>query len=95
MPILITKSKSVPNQPSKVLMGFCCPLSTRMITEGTFLRIIGKTILLGNVPPIIVSLGEDNGDHLTSFQSHLHCVFVRKFCGSNHRARINYKYIQN
>jgi hypothetical protein len=95
MPILITKSKSVPNQPSKVLVGFCCPLSTGMITERTLLCTIRGSILFGNVPPIIVPLGKDDGDHLTGLQRHFHYVFVGKCHGRKHRTLIDDKNIHN
>jgi hypothetical protein len=91
MPILITKGKSVPNQPGKVLVGFCCPLSAGMITESTFLRIIGETVFLGNISPIIVPLREDDRDHLTGLQGHFHYVFVGKCHSRKHRARIIYE----
>jgi hypothetical protein len=88
MPILITKGKSVPNQPSKVLVGFCCPLGAGMIAKGTLLRIVGETVFLGNVSPIIIPLGEDDRDHLTGLQRHFNNVFIRKCHGRKNGARI-------
>jgi hypothetical protein len=81
MPILITKSKSVPNQPGKVFVGFCCPLSAGMITERTLLRTVRETVFFGNGSPIIVPLGEDYRDHLTGLQGHFNYVFIRKCHG--------------
>jgi hypothetical protein len=95
MSILITKGKSVPNQPSKVFVGFCCPLSTGMITEGTLLRTVRETVLLGNVPPIIVTFGEDYRDHLTGLQGHFNYVFIRKCHGRKHRALVSHKDVHN
>jgi hypothetical protein len=66
-----------------------------MITERTLLRTIRETVFLGNVPPIIIPLGVDDGNHLTSFQSHLHYVFVRKCHGRKHRALIGHKDVHN
>jgi hypothetical protein len=95
MPILITKSKSVPNQPGKVLVGFCCPLSTGMITEGTLLRTIRETVFLGNVSPIIIPLGEDDRDHLTGLYTHLRYMTVRKYNSTFYWTGGSDKYIQS
>ena len=95
MPILITKSKSVPNQPGKVLVGFCCPDSTGMISECSLFSTIRGSILFRNSTPIIIPLGEDDRDHLTGLQGHFHYVFVRKCRSRNYRTFINDKNIHN
>jgi hypothetical protein len=70
---------SVCNQPGKIVVIICSPFGAGMITKGTLFRIIGKTVFLGNVPPIIVPLGEDDRDHLAGLQGHFIYVTVRKY----------------
>jgi hypothetical protein len=95
MPILITKGKSVPNQPSKVLVGFCCPLSAWMITESTLLCTVWETVFFRNISPIIVPLGEDDRDHLASLQGHFDDMFIGKCHGRKNRALVSHKDVHN
>jgi hypothetical protein len=66
-----------------------------MIAEGTLSGAVGSSILFGNVSPVVIPLGKDDGDHLTGLQRHFHNMLVWKYRSRKHRTFISHKNVQS